>query len=208
MCKKVMLAVLVISVTMSGLVLSQGAVAKGKHDSVCVQTAKKMHSACKADNRDDLDTVLANCLNILDGDESRDCAHEARDSRKEEDKTCKDVRAAREDACEILAEQAYDPDPLLDPGITFVDPDDVGVDDVDEGEYFDYDPNPYVSIAAGHTFVLRAGEEEEELVVVHVTDDSREIQGVMCRVVVDVAVEVEEDGDEVDRNTGRRPKGR
>jgi hypothetical protein len=85
----------------------------------------------------------------------------------------------------VLGEQRYDTDPLLDPAIAFVDP-----DDVDQSS-----ANPYVSIVAGHTYVLRAGEEGEETVVVHVTDESREIQGVSCRVVVDAVVEAEEDED-------------
>ncbi len=43
---------------------------------------------------------------------------------------------------------------------------------------------------------MRAGEEEEETVVVHVTGDSREIQGVLCRVVVDIVFETaEEEGE-------------
>ncbi len=48
-------------------------------------------------------------------------------------------------------------------------------------------------MAAGHTYVLRAGEDGEETVVVHVTEDTREILGVPCRVVVDIVVETEVD---------------
>ena len=44
----------------------------------------------------------------------------------------------------------------------------------------------------------RAGEEGEETVVVHVTDETREILGVACRVVLDVEVEVETDGGAVE----------
>ena len=53
--------------------------------------------------------------------------------------------------------------------------------------------NPYVILEAGHTFVI---EEEDAFVVVHVTDEVREIQGVLCRVVVDI--ELEEEFDEED----------
>jgi len=66
----------------------------------------------------------------------------------------------------------------------FIDPD--NVPDI-------YPANPYVSVAAGHTYVLRAGEDGEETVVVHVTEDTREILGVLCRVVVDIVVETEVD---------------
>ncbi len=192
MYQKVMSAALIVSVAMAGFVLSPGIYAKSKKSKkqpVCEQTAKLMYSACKSDSRDDLNTTLANCLNILDGEESKNCQQEARAVRKEEGETCKDVRAAREDVCEILAEEIYDPDPLLDPANIFIDPDDVpGI----------YPPNPYVSVAAGHTYVLRAGEDGEETVIVHVTENSREIQGALCRVVVDIVVEVEEEDGEIE----------
>lgn len=53
----------------------------------------------------------------------------------------------------------------------------------------------------GHTYVLRAGEDFEETVVVHVTDQIREARGfaapVLCRVVVDVVLtqEMGEEGE-------------
>jgi hypothetical protein len=53
-------------------------------------------------------------------------------------------------------------------------------------------------VAAGHTYLLRAGEEGEETVVVHVTGETREILGVACRVVLDVVVEVEDGGGAVE----------
>ena len=84
----------------------------------------------------------------------------------------------------MLEEDRYDLDPLLDEAITFIHPDEVP--DI-------YGPNPYVSIAAGHTYVLRAGEEGEETVIVHVTEDTREILGVDCSIVADIVVEVDED---------------
>ena len=91
-----------------------------------------------------------------------------------------DIRDARGEVCELLGEFRYDPDPLLAPASPLIDPDDVPSI---------YPANPYVSVAAGHTYVLRAGEEGEEVNVVHVTSDVREIQGAFCRVVVDVVVE-------------------
>ena len=104
--------------------------------------------------------------------------------RHDEREFCGDVKEARIEACEVLNEDRYDTDPLL--ANDFIHPDQVP----DE-----FAPNPYVSVAAGHTYVLRAGEEEEETVVVHVTEDTREILGVSCRVVVDIVVETSEDED-------------
>lgn len=156
----------------------------GKAITPCERSARDMVSACRSGVRDDLYTTNANCRNIADGRERRQCFIEARETRMEELGVCREVLEARADACELLGEKRYQ-DPLLNPDRVFIHPDEVpGV----------YPPNPYVSVAAGHTYVLHTGEEGEEPVVVHVTDDAREIQGIACRVVLDVAVEVETGG--------------
>jgi hypothetical protein len=158
---------------------------KKDDDSACEVSAEIMYKACRLDVRDDYLTTAANCVNISSRPERRACFREARALRAEEKEFCEEVEEAREEACEILGEDRYDPDPLLDPGIEFIDPDQVP--DV-------YAPNPFVSVVAGHTYVLKAGEEGEETVVVHVTEDTREILGVECRVVVDIAVEESDEG--------------
>jgi len=155
----------------------------------CEKSAGSMLRACRYDVRDDLNTTVASCQHISDRAERWSCYVEANTVRGEDSEECRDVHEARVEACDILDEDRYDPDPLLDPGITFIDPDDVP--DL-------YSVNPFVSVKAGHTYVLRAGEEEEETVVVHVTDESREIHGVLCRVVVDIVVEVSDEGDGVE----------
>lgn len=158
----------------------------GKNDdSACEVTAKIMHKACRNDVRDDYLTTAANCINISSRPERKACFREARAVRAEERASCKDVEEAREEACEILGEDRYDPDPLLDPGIEFIHPDQVP--DI-------YAVNPFVSVVAGYTYVLKAGEDGEEIVVVHVTEDTREILGVECRVVVDIVVEESDEG--------------
>lgn len=175
-----------------GLVLcftSTSLAASGKHwsrSSACEKTAGTMYLACHSDVKDDYLTTSANCMNISDWGERLECYEEAMGVRGEERRYCRDVKEARKDACELLGENRYDPDPLLDPAIEFVQPDDVG--DV-------YDVNPYVSVEAGHTFVLNGvvDGEVEEIVVVHVTEETREILGVDCRVVVDIVVEESEE---------------
>lgn len=82
----------------------------------------------------------------------------------------------------MLSEDRYDPDPLTGMSLTgepiiFVDPDTIGNTEM---------PNPYLSLVPGRTQVLRAGEDFEEIIVVHVTDQVREILGVTCRVVIDI----------------------
>lgn len=155
-------------------------------ESICEQTAKTMLKACYYDVGDNLQTTLAACANLADAEAREDCEAEARDVRREEVAECVEVEEAREDACDVLGEDRYDPDPLLDPARSFVDPDDIP--DV-------YAANPYVSLVAGHTYVLRGGDEWQETTVVHVTEDSREIEGVLCRVVADVVIETEGEGD-------------
>ncbi len=143
-----------------------------------------MLQACRHDLQDNLKTVNANCTNLSDPSERNACRRDARASGLEESHDCKEQYEARIEACDLLGEYRYDPDPLLNPSIQFVDPDGVvpGSD------------NPYVSLVAGRTLVVRAGEETG---VIHVTGDTREIQGVRCRVVIDVALAAEvneEDG--------------
>jgi hypothetical protein len=150
----------------------------------CWSAAWNMWRACHIDTREELHITRANCANILNAEERTACREEAVEAREEELEECDDQFEARVDACALLDEYIYDPDPLLDPGIEFIHPDEVPDT---------YDPNPYVSIEAGHTYVLRAGEEGEEIVVVHATDETREIQGVECRIVIDVVVEAEEE---------------
>ena len=152
--------------------------------SACVQTAKTMIRACRYDVQDDFYETIANCKNLATRQEREGCSREAYWARSEEREFCGDVKEARIEACEILNEDRYDTDPLL--AESFIDPN--LVPDV-------YPVNPYVSVAAGHTYVLRAGDDGEETVVVHVTEDTREILGVPCRVVVDIVVETSEDED-------------
>lgn len=157
--------------------------------SACKRTADTMYRACHFDVFDDYTQTIANCLNIADARERRHCQREARATWWDEYRGCGEVREARRDTCELLGEDRYDPDPLLEPTVEFIDPDDVPSI---------YDPNPFVSVAAGHTYVLRAGEEGEETVIVHVTGESREIQGVLCRVVADAVIEIAEEDGEVE----------
>lgn len=170
------------------LMLAVPAYAWYGQSSACERTADMMYWACAFDIRDDHYEMVANCMNMSDPDDRRQCRSDAWAARAEEAEACHDVRDARKDACEVLGEERYDLDPLLDPTVTFIDPNEPGA----------YPPNPYVSTAAGHTYVLRAGDEGEETVVVHVTEDTREILGVLCRVVVDIVIEVAEEDGEVE----------
>lgn len=182
----------IISFGLAVLVLTQAPVDahardNGHRDNTCERTAVTLHKACRHDVRDDYLTTAANCANISARHERKTCYREAAAARVEEVEFCADVEDAREEACEILGENRYDPDPLLAPGLEFIHPNDVPLT---------YAANPFVSVAAGHTYVLKAGLDGEEIVVVHVTEDTRDILDVSCRIVVDIVVEESiEDGE-------------
>lgn len=161
----------------------------GDPSSGCIGTANNMLDACDFGANEGYKKTLANCINLSDGADRAGCREEAEEAFEEDLLRCDDQRDVRISACRVLGEDRYDPDPLLDPSLSFIDP-----DEIPDAQA----PNPYLSLSAGRTWVIRAGEEGEELGVVHVTDRTREIQGVLCRVVVDAAVEVqhgEENGD-------------
>ncbi len=170
---------LLIAVALAALLPATSALSWGSDDySVCKLTAKTMLRACRYDVRDDYYETLANCQNLSGWADRWACFGDAHATKAEDGESCGDVLEARIEACDVLDEDRYDPDPLL--ANAFIHPDQVP----DE-----YPVNPYISVVAGHTYVLHAGEEGEEIVVVHVTEDTREILGVECRVVVDIVVE-------------------
>ena len=183
--------------TLAAAFSSPAAFAWGNHgySSNCENSAGSMLRACRYDVRDDLNETIASCQHIADRGDRRACYFSAYSAKAEDSEECGAVYEARVEACEVLDEDRYDPDPLVDPANSFVDPND--------------DPvltNPYISVEEGHTYVLRAGEIDEdsgemipeELVIVHVTGETREVLDVPCRIVVDVVFEVEEEGGEVE----------
>lgn len=170
---------------------SSNALAAG---SPCKFSAKLMASSCHAERMEEYSSSFARC-NAIDDAEARDnCKTAARNARKAAGPGCAEQKSARMEVCNALGERRYQ-DPLADPGIEFIDPDDIGSGGVEN--------NPYVILETGHTHVLRAEEYDPdtdetaiELIVVYATDEVREIAGVNCRVVVDVVVEPEWDEDE------------
>ena len=152
----------------------------------CDRTALKAFRACSIDTHEEFILTMANCLQIGDANEREACKEEAGEIRDEDKEECEEVREARHDLCELLGEFRYDPDPLLDPANAFVDPAEIpGV----------WAANPLLSLEEGRISVLGA---EDEVVVILNTDDTREFHGVECRVVAEVAFEIEEDGGEIE----------
>ena len=146
-------------------------------DTVCERTAERMFQSCSFEIKKEFKATRANCINFSDAEERADCRDQAAETKSEDADGCDDQRSARRDVCELLGENRYDPDPLTGESLTgdpivFVDPDTIGGANL---------PNPYLSLVPGQTQVLRAGEDFEETIVVHVADQVREILGVSCR---------------------------
>jgi hypothetical protein len=174
----------------SAFIPLNGAVAASGSASACDQSANKMFHSCRFENFEEYKATIAHCLNFSDEETRNSCEQEAGQTRREAKMDCFAQHDARHDVCELLAEDRYDPDPLTGTSLTgesivFVDPDTIGDS---------YMPNPYLSLVPGKTQVLRAGEDFEETIVVHVTNEVREILGVSCRVVKDI-VFLYEDGE-------------
>lgn len=162
--------------------------------SACIESATLTVRSCHAETASDYNATAARCETISDDEERDSCNAQAASDRLEARASCKEQRGARVTVCEALGEERYE-DPLANPGIDFIDPDEIGPGG--------HDNNPYVILQAGHTHVLRSEEYDEdsgetsvELIVVHATDEVREIAGTPCRVVVDVVVEPEWDEEE------------
>lgn len=176
---------------LAALFSSPAALAWGNHhdNSNCEKSAGSMLKACFFDVRDDLNETIASCQHIADRGDRWACYSSAYTAKGEDSEECGAVHEARVEACEVLDEDRYDPDPLLDPANIFVDPATPVL------------TNPYVSVEEGHTYVLRVGEideDPEELVVVHVTGETRDVLDVPCRIVVDIVFEMSEEDGEVE----------
>ena len=158
---------------------------------VCERSANKMLRSCRNEVKEEYFAVTAMCINLGDAEEREACFDEARTARSEDKELCGEQREARNNVCEILMEDRYDPEAFLEPENFVEEPDDT---------------NPYFSLEPGHTHVLQGvGGDEDEIVVVTVTDevltlfaedeDGNPIGGVNCRLVVDIVLEVDDDGE-------------
>ena len=152
--------------------------------SACARSAGDMSRSCRLETGEEYNVTIANCRQFATRAERIACRAVAREERAEAHETCGDQYEARIEACDLLGENRYS-DPLENPAIDFIDPNDIGAGGLPN--------NPYVILQSGHTHVLKS---EEEIVVVHATEDTRDILGVSCRVIVDIVVEEEFDDEE------------
>ena len=138
---------------------------------VCRRTAYVTEFACIQASRSEAMVALAVANNLDDPEKLREAAHLAEVERALADGLCYQQRAARLDLCTDLDEDRYDPQ--VDPA-TFVHP--IAA------------PNPFFPLVPGTTMIYE-GETEDgsERIEVTVTDQTVEILGVTCTVVLDRA---------------------
>lgn len=142
----------------------------------CSATAWAARTACGNEVKDDFWIAVGTCINTSDPLERLECDEDAKLAKKEGFKLCREQFAARLDVCGLVGEERHDPDFSPD---DFVDPAAIGTT---------VEPNPFLPLVVGNTWVYEGG---GEVVTVTVTDKTKLIEGVTCRVVNDV---VEEDG--------------
>lgn len=154
--------------------------------STCEVTAANLLKASRYDVVEGYYEAIAICRNLGESEDRRACREEAWEERQESGDELLAQFEARLETCELLGENRYAPDPLEDPRNVWIEPDDIG---------YSAEPNPYLDLTEGRTWVVQS---DDETIVVTVTDDTEEINGVPCRRVVDAVVEAEDENGEVD----------
>lgn len=144
-----------------------------KGDSYCTQTAWFAYIACWNEVSDDFFINRGNCINLSDADERAECDSAAKLARMEDAILCSEQFYGRLDVCALVGETRYDPD--FSPG-NFVDPNEIG---------FSVLPNPYLPLVPGHRWVYESNIDSETITMT-VTDKTKQIEGVTCRVVSDI----------------------
>lgn len=165
------------------LSLASGEEAKAvpKQGGYCAITATNQRGACGFEANADLKEQFAVCNNVPDRDQRIDCKAEARSEWEENRELCGEQFDARLDVCEALGPERYAPD--WDPSLFVSDPTEIGSSVA---------PNPYFPLVPGHRWVY---EDEDESIVVTVTDKTKLIEGVRCITVNDI---VAEDGEPIE----------
>ena len=146
----------------------------------CSQTAEITLKACLHEARDDFLIARGKCVNLSDPVARQECREEAQADQEESRELCAEQRTARGEVCNLIGEERYDPD--FSPA-NFVHPNQIGKS---------VSPNPYFPLVPGTRWVYRGGGER---IIVRVTHKTKLIDGVTCRVLVDV---VKEDGVEIE----------
>jgi len=141
----------------------------------CSATAQALFRACDNEISNDYWVGVGICINESDDADRRECFADVRQAHAEGQQLCREQRAGRRGACDLLGEARYDP-PF-------------------EPQAFDADfanlgnPNPYFPLAIGSQWEFRS---QTQSTKVQVLNETKLIDEVRCIVVRD---EVREDGD-------------
>jgi len=137
----------------------------------CSTNAQAGLQSCKAELQEEFWEAIGNCANEPDPFERAECVEEAGDT-SEAAEECLAVYEARNDLCDEIGQDAYDPE--------------------FEAEDFDSDftaltnPNPYFPLGIGNTWEYATAEES---ISIEVLDATKLIDGVTCITSRDVAAE-------------------
>jgi hypothetical protein len=137
---------------------------------VCRQTARLAARAASHELREDLLIELAKCANLEDPEEREDCRDEAWEEFFEGVEEAGAQYEARIDICGLLDVDRYDPE-------------------IDPESFSSVIDNPLLPFLPGTRWTYEEQTEgESEVIIVTVLDETKEILGVECRVVRDVAM--------------------
>ena len=141
----------------------------------CDASARWLRYACVYAARDSRHTSIAQCqdASIVDGA----CLDAADADFEDTLQECGEVFAARLDLCEVLGDEPHEPPFGVDFAANFVDPTEIGAMIA---------PNPWFPLVVGNTWVY---EGPEETITVVVTDKTKLIDGINCRVVNDIVTD-------------------
>jgi len=134
----------------------------------CKATALAARTSCLLGASDEYWLNVGKCLNVADTAEARDCTAEARSTLQDEQGECTDQYDARLEVCDAVGPGPYDPP-------------------IDPNDFTTVIDNPYFPLTPGTTWTYETQTADGlETDVVHVTHDTRVIQGVTCVEVHDV----------------------
>jgi hypothetical protein len=141
----------------------------------CAASAQTQRLACEFDLHDDFFTTTAQCLDTAVEDEA--CFVDAEVEFDEGVEECDDVLEARLELCESRDDATHDPGFGEAFAGNFVNPLEIGISIA---------PNPWFALVTDNTWVYEGDGETIEVVV---TGDTKLIDGVICVVVIDTAME-------------------
>lgn len=140
--------------------------ANGTGADPCKRMAFEAHRSCLNEASSDFWLARALCSNLSDPAERVQCTIDAFSDYLEARHECTDIRGERLALCDDLGGGFYEPA-------------------IDPANFVPVIDNPYLPLLPGTTWTYE-NQDEDEIIVVTVTDDTIDIMGVECTVVHDV----------------------